>query len=128
MRPIFCSACYCDRKCAIHELLRHKDLTKHAKDTSKLQKQQKQTSMLHKIRKIAAKAGEVKMPWAYIMSFNIASHMHKLICARCLDLKIAEQLSMSRTKARTIIVNVTGRQKRKVDESSDKYTIKHLAL
>ncbi|XP_060519780.1 uncharacterized protein LOC132697984 [Cylas formicarius] len=42
------------------------------------------------------------------LSFNIAPHLNKLICAVCPDSKIAEQLSISRTKARAIIVNVTG--------------------
>ncbi|XP_039969719.1 uncharacterized protein LOC120781553 [Bactrocera tryoni] len=76
------------------------------------------------------------------LSFNIASHLNKLICAVCPDSKIAEQLSISRTKARAIIVIVTGQTAEKhiiemlqnncfallVDESTDKSTIKHLAL
>ncbi|CAG5040385.1 unnamed protein product [Parnassius apollo] len=55
------------------------------------------------------------------------------------DSKIAEQPSMSRTKARAIIVNVTEEENiiemvqnncfaLLVDESTDKSTIKHLAL
>lgn len=95
--------------------------------------------------KIAAKAGEVKMACfiaEHNLSFNIASHLNKLICAVCPDSKIAEQLSISRTKARAIIVNVTGQTAEEniiemlqnncfallVDESTDKSTIKHLAL
>lgn len=146
----FCSACNCDRKCGIHELLRHKDSTKHAKNSLKLQKQQKLTSMFtsgsnSQDTKIAAKAGEVKMACfiaEHNLSFNIASHLNKLICAVCPDSKIAEQLSISRTKARAIIVNVTGQTAEEniiqmlqnncfallVDESTDKSTIKHLAL
>ncbi|XP_039966625.1 uncharacterized protein LOC120778727 [Bactrocera tryoni] len=112
----FCSARNCDRKCGIHELLRHKDSTKHAKNSLKLQKHQKLTSMFTSASnsqdtKIAAKAGEVKMACfiaEHNQSFNITSHLNKLICAICPDSKIAEQLSISRIKARAIIVNVTG--------------------
>ncbi|CAG5028480.1 unnamed protein product [Parnassius apollo] len=112
----FCSACNCDRKCGIHELLRHKDSTKHAKNSLKLQKQQKLTSMITSASnsqdtQIIAKTGEIKMACfiaEHNLFFNIASHLNKLICAVCPDSKIAEQLSMSRTKARAIIVNVTG--------------------
>ncbi|KAL0879262.1 hypothetical protein ABMA27_003042 [Loxostege sticticalis] len=148
----FCSACNCDRKCSIHELLRHKDSAKHAKNSLTLQKQQKLTSMFTSASnsqdtKNIAKAGEVKMACfiaEHNLSFNITSHLNKLICAVCPDSKIAEQLSMSRTKARAIIVNVTGKTSESeenivemlqnncfallVDESTDKSTIKHLAL
>lgn len=76
------------------------------------------------------------------LSFNIASHLTTLICTVCPDSKIVQELSMSRTKARAIIVNVTGETAEEnlveklqnnnfailVDESTDKSTIKHLAL
>lgn len=76
------------------------------------------------------------------LSFNIASHLTKLLCAVCSDSKIAQELSMSETKARAIIVNVTGKTAEEnlveklqnnvfsllADESTDKSTIKHLAI
>lgn len=55
---------------------------------------------------LVAKTCEVKIACfiaGHNLSFNIASHLSKLMCALCLDSKIAEELSMSRTKARAII-------------------------
>lgn len=39
----------------------------------------------------------------------MASHLTNLVKSVCPDSKTAEHLSMSRTKARSIVVNVTGK-------------------
>ena len=44
----FCSACKCDRKCGMHELLRHKSSKKHEINCKTLVKQPTLTSMLSK--------------------------------------------------------------------------------
>ncbi|CAG4940747.1 unnamed protein product [Parnassius apollo] len=92
-----------------------------------------------------AKAGEIKLPCfvtEHNIAFNVASHLTKLVKSVCPDSKFAESLSMSRTKARAIVVNVTGKTAEEnlmqnlkenyfsllVDESTDKSAIKHLAL
>ncbi|CAH2100904.1 unnamed protein product [Euphydryas editha] len=113
-----------------------------------LVKQPTLTSMLSSSSqnpKQAAKKGGIKMACfiaEHNLSLNVASHLTKLIRAVCPDSKVAEELSMSRTKARAIIVNVIGETAQKnlienlrennfsllVDESPDKSTIKHLAL
>lgn len=71
-----------------------------------LVKQPTLTSMLSSSSqnpKQAAKKGEIKMACFiadHNLSFNVASHLTKLIRAVCPDSKVAEELSMNRTKAR----------------------------
>ena len=59
-----------------------------------------------------AKAGEIKLACfiaEHNLAFNVASHLTNLVKSVCPDSKIGENLSMSRTKARAIVVNVTGK-------------------
>ncbi|CAH1977514.1 unnamed protein product [Acanthoscelides obtectus] len=146
----YCSACDCDRKCGIQELTRHKNSSKHQANCKKIQKQPKLTSLFASTSKSQepqqmAKVGEIKLACfiaEHNLAFNVASHLTNLIKSVCPDSKTAEYLSMSRTKARAIVVNVTGKTAEEnliknlrenefallVDESTDKSTIKHLAL
>ncbi|XP_026465882.1 uncharacterized protein LOC113369316 [Ctenocephalides felis] len=88
-----------------------------------------------------AKTGEIKVACfiaEHNLGFNVASHLTNLVKSVCPDSKIVEHLSMSRTKARSVIVNVTEKTSEEklrenefallVDESTDKSAIKHLAL
>ncbi|CAG9793241.1 unnamed protein product [Diatraea saccharalis] len=146
----YCSACDCDRKCGIQELTRHKNSSKHQANCKKIQKQPKLTSLFASTSKSQepqqmAKAGEIKLACfiaEHNLAFNVASHLTNLIKSVCPDSKTAEYLSMSRTKARAIVVNVIGKTAEEnliknlrekefallVDESTDKSAIKHLAL
>ncbi|CAH1969549.1 unnamed protein product [Acanthoscelides obtectus] len=111
------SACDCGRKCGIQELTRHKNSSKHQANCKKIQKQPKLTSLFASTSKSQepqqmAKVGEIKLACfiaEHNLAFNVASHLTNLIKSVCPDSKTAEYLSMSRTKARAIVVNVTGK-------------------
>ncbi|KAK9872746.1 hypothetical protein WA026_019528 [Henosepilachna vigintioctopunctata] len=113
----YCSACDCDRKCGIQELIRHKNSSKHLANCKKIQKQPKLTSLFPSTSKSQdpqqmAKAGEIKLACfiaEHNLAFNVASHLTNLIKSVCPDSKTAEYMSMSRTKQRAIVVNVTGK-------------------
>ncbi|KAL3266234.1 hypothetical protein HHI36_010415 [Cryptolaemus montrouzieri] len=94
--------------------------------------------------KITAKASEAKMA-CYIaehnMSFNIVSHLNKLISAICPEFENCRTIINELAKARAFIVNVTGDSRKNivellqnnrfallVDKSTDMATMKHLAL
>lgn len=91
------------------------------------------------------KSGEIKMACflaEHNLPFSLADDLKDLIQSVAQDSKLASELTFGRTKAHAIVTNVTGKvaenqlieilQKNKfsliVDESTDRSSIKHLAL
>lgn len=143
----FCKICNKDLTCGKSELLRHSKV--HTNKAKQFQKQQ--TLMEMSIFKTNSaldddiKKAEIRMALIlaeHNLPFNIIDHLSMVIRVSFSDSEIAKKYKNNRTKATSIVTNVTGApglentveiiSKQKfsliVDESTDKGSIKSLAL
>jgi hypothetical protein len=144
-----CRCCNKDFVCGKSEIEKHSKGKNHLSKVKSLLKQPTLTALPSVSRAnlltTKVKTAEIKLSAFVIehnISFNTMDHLSELIRTTFSDSEIAKNVKCNRTKTRAIITNVIGSyssdiiidvlQKEKfsliVDESTDKGTIKHLAL
>lgn len=144
-----CKCCNKDFICGKSEIEKHSKGKNHTMKVKNLFSQQSLTTMpgVSKLNILnnQIKMAEIKLSSFVIehnLSFNIMDHLCEVIHTMFPDSEIAKNVKCKRTKTRAIINNVIGAyscdvitgilQKQKfsllIDESTDKGTVKHLAL
>ncbi|XP_057339780.1 uncharacterized protein LOC130677158 [Microplitis mediator] len=146
----YCTACNSNLKCGGGKftISKHAQSHKHISNIKGTIHQPPITSKFSQSSKSfeeKVKSGEMKMACFLAknnLSFNVAGNLKNLIQSVCPDSELAKQLTFGRTKAHAIVTNVTGKVAYEklldklrngkfsliADESTDRSTIKHMAL
>lgn len=144
----FCDICSKDYTCGTSELLKHQKSKKHIEKAAVVKTRQtllQMKSLTTKSTETKVKTNEIKIA-SYVAEHNLpinnVDHLVGLIKSLHLDEDVIKKMSCNRTKCTAIITNVTGAYGQEeviniikeekfsliIDESTDRSSVKHLAL